>query len=166
MATDEDAPISSNLQCSQSLPCCPCSRCTAKCVRSCPCQQWGACCSSCGPLSLDRCRNHGTLDSASLSHSTHDSLLFAHGGCPHPDGVDASGQHVDDASVRPQQECGTNNIFLREKFERAFGAPLLNHDRGSDCEIVLEGCRAQRQTVFAARWRRWDTLCEHAVRRD
>ena len=114
--TDEKAPISSNHQRSQSLPCCPCSRYMAKYIRSCPCKQRGARCSSCSPLLLDRCRNCGALDTASLSHPTHNSLLLADGGCPCPDRVDASGQYVDDASVEPQQECGANDIFLCKKF--------------------------------------------------
>ena len=56
-------------------------------------------------------------------------------GCPHPDGVDAGSQYTDDTTVRPQQKYGVNDIFLHEKFKRAFGASLLNHDRGSDCEV-------------------------------
>ena len=135
-----DASVGSNVQRSQSLPCCPCSRYTAKCVRSCPCKQRGVRCSSCGPLSFDRCRNRGAPDTVSSSHLTHcDGLLVVDGGCrgccSRPDGVDASGQCADDAAVRSHREGGVNDTFLCEKFERAFGAPLLNHDGGSDCEV-------------------------------
>ena len=39
-------------------PCCPCSRFSAKCIRStCSCKRRGFSCSSCGPLSLGRCCN-------------------------------------------------------------------------------------------------------------
>ena len=89
----------------------------------------------CGQLSLDRCHNRGALDTASLSHPNHDSLLYADRSCLRPNEVDANGQNAGDAAVRPQQECGANDIFPREKFERAFGAPLLNHDGGFDCEV-------------------------------
>ena len=137
MATDvdEEAPIGSNLQRLWGLPCCPCSRYTAKCVRTCPCKQRGVHCSSCGPLLLDCCHNCGTIDTASLSHPTHDRLLLADDGCPRPEGVDTSGQYTVDLAVEPQKECGADDIFLHEKFEWAFGAPLLNHDRGFDCEV-------------------------------
>ena len=117
------------------LPCCPCSRFTFKCAHSCPCKQPGAHCSSCGPLSLDHCCNHGARDTASLSHPTQNSLPLASGGCPCPDGVEASGQYADDVSVGPQQECGANDIFRHEKSERAFGATLLNHHGGFYCEV-------------------------------
>ena len=90
---------------------------------------------SCGPLLLDHCPNHGALDTALLSHPTHDSLLFVDG-CPPSDGVDANGQNTDDATVGPQQGCRANNIFQHEKFEQgAFGTLLLNHNGGFDCKV-------------------------------
>ena len=54
------------------------------------------------------------------------------GARPHTDEVDASAQPADYAAFGPR---GVNDIFLRDKFVLAFGAPLLNHDGGSDCEV-------------------------------
>ena len=132
---EEGAPFGSGQQWLQSLPCCPCSKYNAKCVRSCQCKQRGALCSSCGPLSLDRCRNHGTpSDGASSSSRTdHDcSPSVVDGSCLHPDEFANSTQSTDAAADGPH--FGANDAFLQEKFAQAFGTPLLNHDGGPDSE--------------------------------
>ena len=49
--------------------------------------------------------------------------------------VTGGGYSRGDAAVEQGVECGTDEVFLREKFMRAFGSPLLNHEGGPDSEI-------------------------------
>ena len=50
--------------CSSNEPCCPCSR-SATCIRTtCTCKRGGVLCSSCVPLSLDRCCNRTRVNNA------------------------------------------------------------------------------------------------------
>ena len=52
-------------------PCCPCSKFTAKCIRTCNCKRRGVRCSLCGPLSLGRCGNqppHDTSEGNEVPH--------------------------------------------------------------------------------------------------
>jgi len=114
--------------------CCPCSK-TAKCVRSCPCKQKGFWCRSCIPSERGKCCNRPTV-------VVNDSTVG-----PRPVlETTATASAVVDADVgdigRPagniltqnshgNVQCGSQeNRFLDEKFERAFGAKLLNHSGG------------------------------------
>ena len=38
-------------------------------------------------------------------------------------------------AVKQGRECGSNEVFLCEKFIQTFGSSLLNHDSGHDSEI-------------------------------
>ena len=51
------------------------------------------------------------------------------------EGVTVGGHSRGDAAVGLGLECGADEVFLSEKFMRAFGSPLLNHDGGPDSEI-------------------------------
>ena len=78
------------------------------------------------------CLNHGALDAALPNHTTHKLSLVSDRTCPHTDVVVANAQLADYATVGPR---GLNDIFLRDQFVLAFGAPLVNHDGRCNCEV-------------------------------
>ena len=71
MADDEGTSVAAFVE-SSSGSCCPCSKYTAKYIRTCICKQQGVRCSSCGPLLLGRCSNqppHDANEASELPHS-------------------------------------------------------------------------------------------------
>ena len=124
--------------CSSTEPCCPCSKFTARCLRSCSCKKKNALCTSCRPSILGRCQNQGSaaggrveqgapqVRSCVLPEGTQRSQLSSS-----DDAGDSSGATNDFAALGSSDV----DLFLREKFMLAFGAPLINDEGGVDSDL-------------------------------